>query len=71
MPITQQRLARSSRTPALKRAFFVSVLNTAMQHYQIVGTKRATAFIAQIGHESGQLCYVREIWGPTAAQRGY
>lgn len=36
-----------------------------------VGTKRAAAFIAQIGHESGQLCYVREIWGSTAAQRGY
>ena len=29
------------------------------------------AFIAQIGHESGQLQYVREIWGPTAAQLRY
>jgi putative chitinase len=42
-----------------------------MQHYQIVGPKRVAAFLAQIGHESGQLRYVREIWGPTAAQRGY
>ncbi|MDR7283539.1 putative chitinase [Pseudomonas corrugata] len=42
-----------------------------MQRYQIVGTKRVAAFIAQIGHESGQLVYVREIWGPTPAQRGY
>ena len=32
---------------------------------------RIAAFIAQIGHESGRLRYVREIWGPTRAQRGY
>jgi putative chitinase len=29
------------------------------------------AFIAQIGHESGQLQYVREIWGPTPSQAKY
>ena len=28
-------------------------------------------FLAQIMHESGGLRYVREIWGPTKAQRGY
>ena len=42
-----------------------------MGHYQIVGAKRVAAFIAQIGHESGQLKYVKEIWGPTAAQAKY
>jgi putative chitinase len=35
------------------------------------GAKRVAAFIAQIGHESGQLVYLREIWGPTSAQKGY
>ncbi|WP_256586941.1 glycoside hydrolase family 19 protein [Pseudomonas sp. GW456-12-1-14-TSB6] len=54
-----------------KAGVFAPALNTAMQHYQIVGTKRASAFIAQTGHESGQLRWVREIWGPTDAQRGY
>jgi putative chitinase len=34
-----------------------------MQRYQIVGTKRVAVFIAQIGHESGQLIYIRELWG--------
>ena len=29
------------------------------------------AFVAQIGHESGQLKYVKEIWGPTKAQARY
>ena len=49
----------------------MSALNTAMNHYQIVGLKRVAAFIAQVGHESGQLKYVKEIWGPTKAQARY
>ena len=28
-------------------------------------------FLAQVMHESGGLRYVREIWGPTKAQKGY
>jgi putative chitinase len=32
---------------------------------------RAAAFLAQVGHESGRLVYVREIWGPTAQQKRY
>lgn len=71
MPITQQQLLQILPNARTQAGVFVSALNTAMQHYQIVGDKRAAAFIAQIGHESGQLRYVREIWGPTAAQRGY
>ncbi|MCF5226658.1 glycoside hydrolase family 19 protein, partial [Pseudomonas syringae] len=43
----------------------------AMSKYQIVTPLRIAAFIAQVGHESGQLRYVREIWGPTTPQRGY
>lgn len=35
---------------------------------QELGAKRVAAFVAQIGHESGQLNYVRAIWGPTSAQ---
>jgi putative chitinase len=42
-----------------------------MNRYGIVGTARVAAFIAQVGHESGQLRWVREIWGPTAQQAGY
>jgi putative chitinase len=42
-----------------------------MGRYQIIGVPRVAAFIAQIGHESGQLRYVRETWGPTPIQARY
>ena len=71
MPITVQQLLQILPNAGQSAGVFVSALNTAMNHYQIVGTKRVAAFIAQIGHESGQLKYVREIWGPTAAQARY
>ena len=71
MPITVQQLLLTLPNASQVAGIFVSVLNTAMSHYQIVGTKRVAAFIAQIGHESGQLKYVREIWGPTKAQAKY
>ena len=71
MPITAQQLLQIFPNAGQVAGFFVPVLNTAMNRYQIVGTKRVAAFIAQIGHESGQLKYVKEIWGPTAAQARY
>ena len=71
MPITVQQLLLITPNAGQVAGVFVPVLNTAMNRYQIVGAKRVAAFIAQIGHESGQLKYVKEIWGPTAAQTRY
>ena len=71
MPINEKQLLQMLPNAGTKAGVFVPVLNTAMVRYQIVGPKRIAAFIAQIGHESGQLVYVREIWGPTAAQIKY
>ena len=71
MPITAQQLLQILPNAGAKAGVFVPVLNTAMLRYQIVGAKRVAAFVAQIGHESGQLVYVREIWGPTPAQAKY
>ena len=71
MPITEQQLLQILPNAGAKAGVFVPVLNTAMVRFQIVGTKRVAAFIAQVGHESGQLRWVREIWGPTAQQAGY
>ena len=71
MPITTQQLLQILPSAGQAVGVFVSALNTAMNHYQIVGLKRVAAFVAQIGHESGQLKYVKEIWGPTKAQAKY
>ena len=71
MPITVQQLLQIFPNAGQVAGVFVSTLNTAMNHYQIVGLNRVAAFIAQIGHESGQLKYVKEIWGPTKAQAKY
>lgn len=71
MHITEQQLLQIFPNAGRNAGVFVPALNTAMNRYGIVGTARAAAFIAQVGHESGQLRYLREIWGPTAQQAGY
>ena len=71
MSITRQQLLQILPNAGPVAGVFVPLLNAAMVHYQIIGPKRVAAFIAQIGHESGQLKYVKEIWGPTAAQARY
>lgn len=61
MPLTSaqlQQLFPSARTQA---GVFISVLNNAMTHRSINTPKRIAAFLAQVGHESGQLHYVREL----------
>lgn len=71
MPITEQQLLQILPNAGRNAGVFVPALNTAMNRYSILGTARAAAFIAQVGHESGQLRWLREIWGPTAQQLGY
>jgi putative chitinase len=63
MSITQQQLQQILPNAGQSASVFVPVLNTAMVRFQIIGTKRVAAFIAQIGHESGQFRYVRELGG--------
>ena len=46
-------------------------LESAMADYQINTTIRIAAFLAQIGHESGGLKWLSELWGPTPAQSRY
>ena len=71
MPITEQQLLQILPNAGRNAGVFVPVLNTAMNRYGIVGTPRAAAFIAQVGHESGQFRWLKELWGPTAQQAGY
>lgn len=63
MSISEKQLLQILPNAGQFAGVFVPVLNTAMVRYQIIGPQRTAAFIAQIGHESGQLRYVRELGG--------
>ena len=64
-------LAAGMKCPLERAELWVRPLSAAMLLYDIKTPRRATHFLAQVGHESGGLRYVKEIWGPTRAQRGY
>jgi putative chitinase len=46
-------------------------IESAMDEYEINTPERQAAFLAQIGHESGGLHWIVELWGPTEAQHRY
>jgi putative chitinase len=63
MTVTQQQLQIVMPNARSQAGVFISALNTAMSHRNINTPKRIAAFLAQVGHESGQLQYVREFGG--------
>lgn len=71
MLITEQQLLQILPSAGHRAGVFVPHINAAAERWQISTPKRMAAFLAQVGHESGQLQFVREIWGPTDAQSRY
>ncbi len=70
--MTPQTLCVATGCKSLSRAtLFLPYIEYAMAAYGIDTPKRQAYFLAQIGHESGGLQFTTELWGPTAAQRGY
>ncbi|UVJ45555.1 glycoside hydrolase family 19 protein [Pseudomonas sp. LS1212] len=63
MSITAQQLLQILPHAGRNAGVFVPGLNAAMGKYAIITRLRMAAFIAQIGHESGQFLYVRELGG--------
>lgn len=61
MLLTEQRLLKIMPNARPQAGVFVSALNLAMARHEIDTPKRMAAFLAQVGHESGQLRYVREL----------
>ena len=55
MPITAQQLLKILPNAGPVAGVFVSALNDAMARYKIDNRLRVAAFLAQVGHESGQL----------------
>lgn len=54
-----------------KREQYLPHLNEAMDALQINTPLRAAAFLAQIAHESVDLRFMAEVWGPTEQQKKY
>lgn len=61
MSVNTQQLLQILPNAGPKAGVFAPVLNAAMGRFGIVTPARQAAFIAQIGHESGQFRYVREL----------
>jgi putative chitinase len=63
MPITSKQLTDILPGSGRNAGVFASALSLAMDQYQINTPRRMAAFIAQVGHESGQFRYVKELGG--------
>ncbi len=61
----------SPNTPMDVCEKFVPFINEYCPKYNIDTPIELASFLSQILHESGGLKWMREIWGPTKAQRGY
>lgn len=64
-------LAACLRIPIARAEACAAGMQEAMQVADISTPERLAHWLGQIGHETGRLRYLREIWGPTAAQARY
>ncbi len=69
--MTPEKLAAAIGCPLERAKKWAAALTSAMDAYGITSPARQAAFLAQVGHESGRLAYVKELWGPTPAQARY
>jgi putative chitinase len=69
--VTPETLNAATACGSRVAAVWAAPITDAMAAYGVDSRYRQAAFVAQVGHESGSFVYVREIWGPTAAQAGY
>ncbi|WP_248916887.1 glycoside hydrolase family 19 protein [Pseudomonas moorei] len=80
MLVSEKQLLQILPASGARVSVFAPLLDVAMGRYQITTKSRIAAFIAQVGHESGQLRYLRELGneaylskydtGPLAARLG-
>lgn len=69
--MTPEVLASALGISVSKASRWADPLTAAMALHDISTPARQAAFIAQVGHESGRLYYVKELWGPTETQKRY
>lgn len=69
--MTPQDLAHATGARIDRATTFLPYIEAAMAEFDISTRERQAAFLAQIGHESGGLHWLVELWGPTPAQERY
>lgn len=69
--MTPKELALSTGARIDRATEWLPFIESAMSEFGIDTRLRKAMFLAQIGHESGGLHYMVEIWGNTAAQQHY
>ena len=61
MNLTLQQLINIMPNARARAGIFLPALNAAMAEFGITTPARQASFLSQVGHESGQLLYVREL----------
>jgi putative chitinase len=69
--VTPRDLAEATGARIDRATTFLPFLEDAMHEFEINTADRQAAFLAQVGHESGGLHWLVELWGPTPAQARY
>ncbi len=69
--MTPEILAACTGARIDRARIFAGFVSDAMKEFGIDTPQRQAAFLAQVGHESGGLHFLTELWGPTPAQNGY
>ena len=69
--MTPNQLAQATGARIDRAQTFQPLIDAAAPDFEITTPQRMAAFLAQVGHESGGLHWLNEIWGPTPAQSRY
>jgi len=69
--LTPLELTRCTGATLARAEAFLPHIDAAMAEFGIDTPARQAAFLSQVGHESGGLRWLTELWGPTPAQERY
>ncbi len=69
--LTPSILLKATGCSTTNSVVFAPLLQEVFEIYEINTVNRVADFLSQVSHESGSFRWLKEIWGPTTAQRSY